>query len=730
MRSAYQVSMLFRAFGIFAAVLIAVPAAASVQVVVDPTAPAIEQFAARELCGYLDQLFDIKITPSARAETTSEAVIVVGSAAAKAQPGGDRLSDQGILLRTVSDRGRTRLVVGGGSPEATLWAVYALAEHWGVRFLLHGDVFPEKRAFEMPRLDVIEEPSLRVRQWRVVNEHAMGPVSWGIADYKPVIDQLAKLRFNRLLIYIWPGQPFLPLEYRGIRQTSGTLFFGYRYPITPDMVGRSLFGNEKEYWNPDLPLPGGDPRLLTEAAVAHVRKLIAYAKSRGMECVMPAALTEFPREFQPLLPRSTPTRMLGTPTISPGPDADIDDPVLAGLASAVLETTLKTYPGVDYVALDVPEWRAWVGQYERAWKALDSKYNVGAVRSLDQLLAAARSRPNYPGGPDRAVSEVKGDIVALYFFDRIISQPRFKEAHKKFVINSVAEELYPILPRVLPVGSETLNFIDYTPARIVKRRNVIAQIPARQIPSVLIYTLHDDNVGVLPQLETHSLATLNHDLIVNGWAGFSTRYWLTGDHDPCVAYLARAAWDSAADPDVIDRDQVARVCGAAAVDDMLKVFSEVEKATTDLEWHGLGLSFTVPGMMMKHWTTAPLSPELRGVTHHYQAAKDAAERALKVTTPAGRAYIDYWVGRLDFGIEYMRAIESLRAAAAADSTHDHAGALRLAKESLTHATRGIEQYAAVARDRSDKGAIAVMNEYVIRPLRVKVAELAENVSHK
>src|ERR1051325_6762876 len=97
-----------------------------------------------------------------------------------------------------------------------------------------------------------------------------------MVDYRPLLHQLAKMRFNRLLVYIWPGQPFLPLEYKGIRQTSGTLFFGNRFPITDDMIGRKLFGDDKEWWNPDLPLPGGDPRKMTEAAVKHVRALIEY----------------------------------------------------------------------------------------------------------------------------------------------------------------------------------------------------------------------------------------------------------------------------------------------------------------------------------------------------------------------------------------------------------------------------------------------------------------------
>lgn len=67
------------------------------------------------------------------------------------------------------------------------------------------------------------------------------------------------------------------------------------------------------------------------------------------------------------------------------------------------------------------------------------------------------------------------------------------------------------------------NFVDYTPARILKRRDVLGQIPARELPASLIYTLHDDNVGLLPQLSTGSLHEITQDIRRHGWSGFSTR---------------------------------------------------------------------------------------------------------------------------------------------------------------------------------------------------------------
>ena len=50
------------------------------------------------------------------------------------------------------------LIVGGGSPRATIWAVYELVERWGVRYLLDHDALPAKSKFRMPKLNVVMEP--------------------------------------------------------------------------------------------------------------------------------------------------------------------------------------------------------------------------------------------------------------------------------------------------------------------------------------------------------------------------------------------------------------------------------------------------------------------------------------------------------------------------------------------------------------------------------------------
>jgi hypothetical protein len=145
-------------------------------------------------------------------------------------------------------------------------------------------------------------------------------------------------------------------------------------------------------------------------------------------------------------------------------------------------------------------------------------------------------------------------------------------------------------------------------------------------------------------------------------------------------------------------------------------------------------------MMMKHWTPGPMPPELIADRQGYQRALEAARRAQQrrggaslpalsstngtaLTCLTTNGYVDYWIGRLEFGIGYLDTIEAVHRAATAEAENQPQEALQHAEAALSAARRALEAYARVARDRSDLGAIATMNEYVYRPLKEKVAEM-------
>jgi len=264
--------------------------------------------------------------------------------------------------------------------------------------------------------------------------------------------------------------------------------------------------------------------------------------------------------------------------------------------------------------------------------------------------------------------------------------------------------------------------VDYTASKVLRQRTVLDQIPSDP-PANLVLTLADENVGLLPQLTTYSACRLTHEIADRGWHGFATRFWILGDLDPVAACIARAAWDR----DVVAADstrrQTRRVCGARAAAPLARALEIVEEVTRRLDEHGMGVGFPVPGMLMGHWDGTPLAPAFRQDRDDYERALRLAQAARRVSRAGGERYVDYYVGRLGFAVEYLRAVDSLHDASLAHGEGDRAGAVRLAREALGRLRRSIEQWADAARDGPDLGAIATLNALAYWPLREHLALL-------
>ena len=670
------------------------------------------RFAAMELKRYLERLFDRSTVISGSLDEAATHALIVGccddAPAFVAGVGKIHflpLEDQAYLLRNTTLADRPALAIVGGSGAAALWGVYDLIERYGVQYCLHGDVLPvDAGAFSLPDIDTVFEPLLRLRCWPFHRDHAFGPGALRLAECKCFIDQLAKLRFNRIAFSAWPWEPFLDLQIDGIKRQTATLWFDHRYPVTDDMPGRHLFGDQTEFWHPDLPPRDAPYAELAAAGERYARGLFAHAHSRGMEVSFFGFLMEFAQEFRPLVPDSQTVYQLGDLTVGPGPNVLPDDPRLAKLSGAVIRAVIDTYPEADYYNFGVPEFRAWTKQAPGAWQKLDEKYGISQVMSLEDAVETARHRPGYSGTPERAVTEVEADVTALYFFDRLFSSPDVLPATKKpdarISIDFIAEELYPIIDRVLPKGAEMGAYIDYTSTHVLRRREVLGTVPKRRVASSLWLTLHDDNVGFMPQLATGSLHELVGDLREHGWAGFIARYWMISDHDPSIALLSKAAWDAAITPTRIFKDYIRGLCSETAVEPMLEAFRELESVTRSLEAFNSTIAFPEPGTMMKHWSADSFTTVLANDRQGYRLALAAVRRVGISDRPEGTAMINYWINRLEFGIGYLDTIEAVSKAATAERAADEAKEQGDAQRALEHSAHAIAQaQVAVCRAR-------------------------------
>jgi len=184
-------------------------AAEAITIVAPQEAETAEHLAAREIRRYL-YLRTGTLVPivTAAGERPAGTCIVLGhkdrpvvgalvKGAVRLAEAVQSLQPQQYLLKTVplaSSDGKTILLVAGGDPIGTLYGAYRLAEHWGVRFYLHGDVVPDGRTvLSLPRLAERAEPLFPTRGIQPFHDFPEGPDWWNTDDYKAIIAQLPKL---------------------------------------------------------------------------------------------------------------------------------------------------------------------------------------------------------------------------------------------------------------------------------------------------------------------------------------------------------------------------------------------------------------------------------------------------------------------------------------------------------------------------------------------------------
>ena len=706
--------------------------ASSVRIVVGDEADPLERFAAGELEDMLEKLFAISVTVGSTPDTTATATLLVGrpesnpELAAAVGLAWPQLSDQGLLLHRLNSD-PTTLVVGGGSPVAVMWAAYELGERFGIRYLVNQDVYPVKILWsEWPPLDVAMEPNMRVRCWRLVNELPHGPVSWSMEEYERFLRQIAKMKYNRIHCTLWPVQPAVQYTFEGMPKPPGLLYFGFRHPIDDDMVAPEKFPGMDVFTNPEL-VGAASPDEVRQRFTALVRGILDEARKLGMETGLSIQPFEWPKEFVEVFPGSEGAHQLGSVSAGPGKNQSMEDPLLRVMVATIIRAYIETYPKIDYVIIGMPEHRSWSGEAAVAYEKLVELYDAD-LGSFEALCQRARDRTSFPGGGERVEKMVKGDLSALWFFDALVREKQLLSRpgggpDVKLVYNAVVAELHPLLNKMVPPDGELLSFIDYTASRVLKQREMIQPLPPDHSPSALIFTLADDNVGVLPQLATGSLHALLGDMRDDGWSGFYTRYWTVGDLDPTVHYLARASWQASLTPHEAYVDQVRHVCGADAVEPAVEAFEMIEQITLGLDQHGLGFAFPVPGMMTKHYKSGGLSESLKQDHQQYRRTLALMDEAYRLSRPAGRAYLEYFVERLRFADRYLDAAEAYGATSVAEKAGDTEEARRQIELAYQAIREALEAYAAVAKDHGDLGAVALMNEYCYRPIRDKRNEL-------
>jgi hypothetical protein len=170
------------------------------------------------------------------------------------------------------------------------------------------------------------------------------------------------------------------------------------------------------------------------------------------------------------------------------------------------------------------------------------------------------------------------------------------------------------------------------------------------------------------------------------------------------------------------------VCGEEVSERVRKGFAEAAAARDKVAGTDEGFDVVDPQMLLRHYASDEPPPAWWGeVRTNYLNAMNEMYRANTRAREGGRAFTLWYARRFEFAMEYTNVVEALRKAGIAKrkgNKDEQIAELEKALDSLTGACNAI---AATARSQSDRGIIAVMNEYGYRPVTKLLEEAdAEN----
>jgi hypothetical protein len=360
-------------------------AAEQVVVVVGLGAPDLEHLAAQELVAQFKKLFDVSVVLTDHIPEKHQNLVLVGGPGknkATREVIGDswpKLTDQGFILRSFAQGDRRGVIVAGDRPAATFWAVCELGHRFGIRYLLREDIYPAKQPLMLSDLDVLMEPEIKLRSWNTLGDGVTGPESWSAADQKKLLRQLAKMKFNQVVLSVRPWQPYFNHQFRGMSRRSATLWRGEKYPIPRDAPGRTAFGTTDSFVNSDFAGTQTHDEI-TAAGIKHVRGIISAAQRFGMSVGLELSPLEFSREFKRAIPDLVAIPGTNNLAVHPGPGLQPNDAALRELVAAQLRAAVETFADIDTLYFTLPEAAEWKAAVTSVWEQISQQLGPDAPK--------------------------------------------------------------------------------------------------------------------------------------------------------------------------------------------------------------------------------------------------------------------------------------------------------------------------------------------------------------
>lgn len=624
-----------------------------------------------------------------------------------------------------------------------MFGIYELLERWGVRFSLTEDFLPDKpEPLRLTGFDERCEPAYAIRAMRPLNNLPEGSAAWGLEDFQRFIDQMAKLKYNTYVFWIAESGPWLDYEFRGMKRPAGDIFYGWKYQIDENFVGKELFPGQKEFYSPVLAKARNDEEK-KQLGIGLVRDIINHGKQRGMMTLLTFGFLEPPTPFKhkmndwatlplpdpKLFPDAqfseTPVEEFGT---NPKYAAwmNVRDPSVQELTKVRLKALIDTYPDADFYHIWVSEHRAGVVDYREIFKELDARYHLSPAFDLDQELSNPRT---YPYGFTRYQNQFKSDLLFLWMFDRIFVQGSLLKhtckPHANISLSGVMPELWPLVAKILPKGMSFGDWLEYGTHATADRIEDIVPVLRSGLPTTLEIGVQDDNTMWFPQVNVESLEKIVHTTAPLDLEGYVVAIWQIRQADINSAYLGHASFHPEVTADQFYRDYLVKLVGPQAAPHFEQAQRILEKADRQIKKELYGYAFAFEGAMagklggVKRDVIARLRPQ-------YVAALAELRRAQIKATPTGRSQVNFWLKRTQFGIAWLdlgvatadlgQLLGDARKAGISLTVEQKRKALVSVDKLLRDARHMIEIIVSDAKHIGDLAQIASLNRYVYRYL--------------
>jgi hypothetical protein len=484
-----------------------------------------------------------------------------------------------FILKLTSLGDSPVLLIAARSPRAAAYGVCELFERLGCIYLISGDRFPAcDPELALPMLDEVKRTDC---SWRGIWFGGFCFVAnsmFSLSDYEELLDQMIKLKMNRIIFYHFPNEPFIDYTYQGERKLvgdishpdSGYISYGRHFTgswrVEDLPVHRDKFDREKL-----APLEFQSVNSSNQAldtAKAFMRKIIEMANERDIG----VWLSFLPQFTTPNLSKYT--RPMSHPHAHWSAPLSCTDPAVGPINRARIKGILNAYPDIEGIFLSIPE-----GFFDDPYPETEALIE----REWDKYAEALELQKKYWGKfwPDEEQQKqhIRADIAFTEIVKTTIAEAKDLKPSLRLGICTICKaylltHLHDIMPLDMPftdIESRALWTLDGAPLHLFQRMN------GREC-SIIPRAVDDGSLlGLQFPLWQYSKDGFVTSSRVNGTSGLMIQTTHIRGNEHSTKYLAEGMWGGSAAPDKFYRRYVERVFGAAAAPAITEAFALLEQ---------------------------------------------------------------------------------------------------------------------------------------------------------